>query len=80
MERREEEDESELTRRVQSALGEELEIMGSEVTTEDVNKWMSGIRECGLKEVRECAHSLLSPLRDSKITFTLFSSHSYTYL
>jgi len=50
MERREEEDESELTRRVQSALGEELEIMGSEVTTEDVNKWMSGIRECGLKK------------------------------
>lgn len=43
MERREEEDENELSARVQSALGEELEIMGSEITTEDINKWMSGI-------------------------------------
>lgn len=75
MERREGEDESELSRRVQSALAEELEVMGSEVTIEDVNKWMTGM--CELSRKGEYVGLLvLSPLRNSRDVLTLSSTAS----
>ena len=42
MEKREGEEARELCQRVQAALGEELQLQQSEVTAEDVKKWMKG--------------------------------------
>ena len=42
MERREEEEAAQLSRRVQLALAEELDVLGSEVTADDITIWMRG--------------------------------------
>ena len=45
MERREGEEVPELCGRVQVALAEELQLRRSEVTLEDINRWIEGITE-----------------------------------